>query len=267
MRNIQLKYNVHHLTGLLAMALLVFSCSKTPVTETQKEQTPVEDNNKLNISVTLTPGVRTVEKPIYLPSGTISVKSANKAANYIIEFRVDDGETFTLKGIWDGRARTLDTYLQSCQEYGEHIVEGRVYNIADASDAVDFSESVWMKYESAEITRARWVVIGASSTPEEQPEFNDKHNFHTRETGRLIITYEPKTSKLFIEAEDSQGLFSFSEMSNSGGTCVLRYSADKTGKTTLRIVAVNGDESEEMVSSVVVEGKNDNESSEENQTE
>ena len=39
MRNIQLKYNVHHLTGLLAMALLVFSCSKTPVTETQKEQT------------------------------------------------------------------------------------------------------------------------------------------------------------------------------------------------------------------------------------
>lgn len=236
--------------GVLAWALLLLSCTKTtPAPEEKAEPTPA--TSELKVEVSLTPGLRSVEKPIYTPSGTITVFSSDKTANYIIEFSVNGGETYTLKGIWDGRSRAIDAYLQGCEEYGEYTIAGRVYNVADDKDAVDFSEIVWMKYEPAEITEMRWATMSPVYSLEAGA-FDEKKKFAPNEMGVLLIGVQPETSRLLFEISDEEGLFTFYEPIYNNGTCAIRYYTEKTGTTGIHLVAVNGDEREEFISAGVV---------------
>ena len=242
------------LTVILFGVLSVLSCDKTPVHQGDDDGDASKTSNRLEVDLTLSPGILTTEGPVCTPSGSISISSEDKAANYIVVLSINDGESYTLKGMWDGRTRVLDSYLESCREYGEYIVKGRVYNSAEPSDAIEFSESVWMKYEPAEIEATRWFVISSSGS-EPQGAFEEKDRFSIGETGRLIINYAPKTSKLFFAVEDEKALFSFSEISNNDGTCVLRYIVEKAGYTELRLVANNGDDRSVISSEIVVEAQ------------
>lgn len=185
---------------LLVAALASLSCQRTITVSGEGDGKVVPSDKNISVNFEFTDGRRLADAVTSPVSGSFSFSSENKGATYILEYSVDGGDVFVIENIWDGVSRKLTGPLSKIEDYGEHTVSGKVYNINDASESTTFRETVMMLYEPVTVTDIKYITDVRYGEPQAFREAELLSGI----SGTVELSYEPETSLADWEIKASE---------------------------------------------------------------
>lgn len=185
---------------LLVAALASLSCQRTITVPGEGDGKVVPSDKNISVDFEFTDGRRLADAVTSPVSGSFSFSSENKGATYILEYSVDGGDVFVIENIWDGISRKLTGPLSKIEDYGEHTVSGKVYNISDASESTTFRETVMMLYEPVTVTDIKYIADVRYIEPQAFREAELLSGI----SGTVELSYEPETSLADWEIKASE---------------------------------------------------------------
>lgn len=194
------------------------------------------------VNVDNTPGTLILDsarKPVFQtrPRVVLELFSEDTAANYVIEYTIDDSETKTAKGLWHGKTKDISSDFFKFNSYGIHSLKGDAYNVERPGERVHFEEEVWIKYAPAKVEGVY------AYTYEDSLDLTQGITVQQGDGGVIHVYYSPKDTYLHVEAsveEDGPVSLNQDKQENTLGVYSIPFRADGLGHTVLTVRTSNG---------------------------
>lgn len=206
------------------------------------------------LSIEVTDGRLNRNGVLSTPSVVFHVECEDEAANFVIEYSVDGGPRKTLKNIWSGVDKKVDSEFRDFKEYGRHVIRGVFYQKEDEDNIRNFEKDVWMLYEPIEVSSISFVCFSRNVA------FDDKLTLYKEESGLLEIRYTPAASTAEVAVDLPKGSpvsLMAAEAEQGDGFIRIPFDVTGEGKASLTLSLVNGPEKQEYRSEVSCEVSDD----------
>lgn len=223
------------LTIILICALVFYACVRRSL------ETEPYDEAPLAVKLTVSDGMRTVDKVLRLPALSVTVVNGRDEAEYEALFRLDDGPERTVHSIWNGVEKDLSGELLSLTGYGCVSLKGYLIDKERPTERIPIDTLVWMAYAPA----LRSAVSIHSAEREET--LLPGTSFTVGESGTLELNYTPEDTFLHVMitvGEDSPLVLLDRAAVNRGGHFSVPFVVMGEGESILTLEIENGRETE-----------------------
>lgn len=217
---------------LFCLSALIVGCEEKP-----EPDQPVVKESEFSVDVEVKDGVRNASRVVTLPEIIFTIESKDEAANYVVEYSIDNGSYKSITGLWDGKSASVGSDLKAVMDFGKHVVTGLAYNEENPNKTIDFEKEFWITYKLSSIETPRLVTAMREVTLE------DVTTVYKDERGEIIIDYSPADSFLPVRIESSDNnnvAFSPKSAKNEKGAYRLPFTVSGLGEERLTIIIENG---------------------------
>lgn len=205
------------------------------------------DNDKpgkgpLNVRMTVTDGLRNLEKVLRQPGLVLTVENGNEGASYEAVFSINGGSPRTVHDIWDNVPKDLGGEFLSIREYGPISFEGYLVDPSAPQKRVPLDTTLWMAYAPAQREPAR------IRTEQREETLSAATVFTVGESGTIEVGYAPADTFLPISLIAAEGspLAIGPGAVNHDGLFQVPFHVEAAGVAVVTLVVENGRDRETL---------------------